>query len=144
NGSLLGSAKPKEDTDDTFTYELSERPKKGEVNLNEETGEYVYTPNADYIGKDTFVITVYDASGKVATHESGHPMHTTVPIMVIAANDASDTAPAAHRAMVNTIDEFDIDSNDEEVTPIVASNDAVLYTLLSGLEANANDQSVET
>ena len=144
NGSLLGSAKPKEDTDDTFTYELSERPKSGEVNLNEETGEYIYTPNADYIGKDTFVITVYDASGKVATHESGHPMHTTVPIMVIAANDVPDTAPAAHRAMVNTIDEFDIDSNDEEVTPIVASNDAVLYTLLSGLESDVNDHSVET
>ncbi|MFZ2308677.1 MAG: retention module-containing protein, partial [Rhodoferax sp.] len=45
----------------------STTPAHGTVTINATTGAYTYTPNAGYLGTDTFTYTVTDADGDVAT-----------------------------------------------------------------------------
>jgi len=49
-------------TIDSFT-----QPENGTVELDEETGELVYTPNPDYVGEDYFEYTACDIFGNCAT-----------------------------------------------------------------------------
>jgi hypothetical protein len=51
---------------DTLTYSIASNPANGTVsNFNAATGEFTYTPNANYHGTDTFNVNVTD--GKVTT-----------------------------------------------------------------------------
>ena len=48
---------------DTLSYLASERPNHGKLDLNRLTGEYIYTPDADYSGADQFTVLVDDDHG---------------------------------------------------------------------------------
>ena len=51
------------DTDnDELSYQIIEKPHKGEINLIAQTGEYEYIPDADENGIDHFTYMVYDGS----------------------------------------------------------------------------------
>ncbi len=64
---------------DTLTYVVSGVPANGSVTLDPATGAFVFTPNANYNGSDSFVVTVSDGNGGTAT--------STVTIGVTPVND---------------------------------------------------------
>jgi len=65
---------------DTLTYSLSSNSSNGSVSLNPATGAFVYTPNANYNGSDSFVVTVSDGNGGTTT--------STITIGITPVNDA--------------------------------------------------------
>ena len=67
---------------DTLTYAVTTQPANGTVTINPQTGEYTYTPKADYNGPDSFVVTVTDGHGGSAT--------STVTIAVTPVNEAPE------------------------------------------------------
>jgi VCBS repeat-containing protein len=52
---------------DTLAYSVSGQPTNGSVTLNLATGSFVYTPNANYNGSDSFVVTISDGNGGTTT-----------------------------------------------------------------------------
>ncbi|HET7371133.1 MAG TPA: FG-GAP-like repeat-containing protein [Gammaproteobacteria bacterium] len=79
NATASGALKASDREHDPLTFAMVTQPKHGSVELDARTGEYTYTPNADYNGKDSFTVTASDglnASEPVA-----------VPITVEAAPD---------------------------------------------------------
>lgn len=50
----------------TLTFHLVETPKRGTVVLNAD-GSYVYTPNKNKVGEDSFTFTVTDEAGNVSS-----------------------------------------------------------------------------
>ncbi|WP_193747488.1 retention module-containing protein, partial [Cellvibrio sp. OA-2007] len=52
---------------DTLAYVVSGQPTNGSVTLNPATGVFVYTPNANYNGSDSFVVTIDDGNGGTTT-----------------------------------------------------------------------------
>ncbi|CAM5224810.1 Ig-like domain-containing protein [Alishewanella longhuensis] len=45
---------------DSLAYVLSTAPSNGALVLNPDTGTFTYTPNANYNGSDSFVVTISD------------------------------------------------------------------------------------
>ncbi|RYF78847.1 MAG: tandem-95 repeat protein, partial [Comamonadaceae bacterium] len=83
------------DTDgDSLSYTLSTAPQHGSLSLNPATGQFVYTPAANYNGSDSFVVTVSDGKGGVVT--------STVTVGVTPANDAPVTADQSLSVDANT------------------------------------------
>jgi large repetitive protein len=64
---------------DVLSYSLVGLPANGTITLNPATGSFVYTPNGNYNGPDSFVVTVTDDHGNSTT--------TTVGLTVIPVND---------------------------------------------------------
>ncbi|ACE83120.1 retention module-containing protein [Cellvibrio japonicus] len=80
NGAIVAS-----DADgDTLGYSVTTNPTNGTVVLNATTGTFTYTPNADYHGSDSFVVTISDGNGDTTT--------STVTIGVNPVNDAPVSA----------------------------------------------------
>ncbi|MEZ5926738.1 MAG: tandem-95 repeat protein [Hyphomicrobiaceae bacterium] len=73
---------------DTLTYSVptsgTGAPSRGTVSINAATGEYVYTPGADFHGTDTFTVTVSDGNGG--------SVEQVVTVTVNPVNDAPTTA----------------------------------------------------
>ncbi|MEE3663849.1 retention module-containing protein, partial [Brenneria sp. g21c3] len=69
---------------DTLNYTVGEQPKNGTLTLDPATGEYTYTPTANFNGNDSFIVTVDDGRGGTVS--------STVSIGVTAVNDAPVTA----------------------------------------------------
>ncbi len=65
---------------DVLIYSLVGQPANGTITLNPTTGSFVYTPNSNYNGPDSFVVTVTDDHGNSTT--------TTIGLTVNAVNDA--------------------------------------------------------
>ncbi len=65
---------------DKLSYSLTGSPANGTVVLNPATGTFVYTPNANYNGNDSFVVTISDGNGGTTT--------SNVAIIVTPENDA--------------------------------------------------------
>ncbi len=61
NGTLSGS----DPEDAPLTYQLVEEPKRGKIKL-ESNGSYVYTPDKNKVGEDSFRFTVTDEAGNVS------------------------------------------------------------------------------
>ncbi|MDD0844068.1 retention module-containing protein, partial [Pseudomonas sp. Gutcm_11s] len=65
---------------DTLAYNVSGNPANGTVTLNPATGGFVYTPNSNYNGSDSFVVTISDGNGGTTT--------STITVGVTPDNDA--------------------------------------------------------
>lgn len=65
---------------DSLSYQISSSPANGTVVIDTATGEFIYTPNSNYYGSDSFVVTVDDGNGGTTT--------STVTIDVLPVNDA--------------------------------------------------------
>lgn len=61
DGKLTGS----DPEEAQLTFQLVEKPKRGTVKLNED-GTYVYTPDKNKVGEDSFTFTVTDDAGNVS------------------------------------------------------------------------------
>src|SRR5690606_998860 len=101
---LNGAISASDPDGDTLTYSISGAPANGSVTLNSTTGSFVYTPNTDYSGGDSFVVTVNDGNGSTTT--------STITIGVNAVNGA----PVANDDTVSVIE-------GDSVTVAVRSND---------------------
>lgn len=77
---------------DTLGYALEQGPANGTLTLNATTGQYTYTPGANFNGTDSFQVKVSDLSGSFTTQ--------TVSVGVTAVNDAPVTAAAVSIATV--------------------------------------------
>ena len=107
---------------DTLAYAISGLPTNGSVTLNPATGSFVYTPNANYNGSDSFVVTISDGNGGTTT--------STVTIGVTPQNDAP------------TASNLNLTTNEDVAVPgqIVASDldgDTLAYAI-SGLPTNGS------
>jgi VCBS repeat-containing protein len=90
----------------TLTYSIVNGPSHGTLTLNSTTGDYVYTPAANYSGSDSFTFTANDGL-RVGNN-------ATVSINVVPVNDApvsqsltlstSDTTPLTGKLPVTDID----------------------------------------
>ncbi|MCY9850831.1 cadherin-like domain-containing protein, partial [Pectobacterium jejuense] len=69
---------------DTLSYTVGTPPANGTLTLNGATGQYTYTPGANFNGNDRFVVTVSDGNGGTTT--------STVSIGITPVNDAPVTA----------------------------------------------------
>ena len=64
NVSVYGELAGSDAEGDPITFEVVSYPKNGTVVVtNASTGEFFYTPSADYVGKDSFEYVVYDKYG---------------------------------------------------------------------------------
>lgn len=52
---------------DTVTYSISQAPRNGTAQVSPDSGAWTYTPNHDYYGEDSFVITASDGNGGSST-----------------------------------------------------------------------------
>lgn len=72
---------------DTLGYALAEGPRAGTLTLDASTGQYVYTPGANFNGTDSFRVAIADPSGAAVVQ--------TVTVGVAPVNDAVTIAQAA-------------------------------------------------
>ncbi|MGD8121251.1 VCBS domain-containing protein [Vibrio sp. TRT 2004] len=63
---ITGTVKATDVDGDKLTYTV-EQPQNGSVAINAVTGEWKYTPNNEYDGEDSFVVTVADGNGGIDT-----------------------------------------------------------------------------
>lgn len=87
-----------------LTYSISTSPTSGSVTIDPGTGEYTYTPNALYVGLDSFEFTVSDGI------DSSDPATITI--------DVTNQAPTA-----NPEDEFNIGDTQTSVVIDIVGND---------------------
>lgn len=133
---------------DTLTYTVIAQPTHGTVTVNATTGDYTYTPNANYNGADSFDISVSDGKGGTKT--------VTIPVTVTAVNDAPvATAPAAttaeDTAVSGAIVASDVDGDTLAFTTttnpahgtVVVNNDGT-YTYMPAPDYNGQDSFVVT
>ncbi len=80
---------------DSLSYSISTGPTNGTVSLNAATGAFVYTPNTNYNGSDSFIVTVSDGNGGTTT--------STVTVGVTPVNDAPNTSPAVASGLEDTL-----------------------------------------
>ncbi len=106
---------------DSHTFGIDAGPNYGSVNLNENTGEYTYTPDAHYNGSDSFTVRVTDEHGGSATR-----------LVRITINPINDP-PVAANASYNTPENISINETISASDPDIATNgDKLTYTLKAG------------
>ena len=88
---------------DVLSYAVSSVPQNGVLILNAATGEFTYTPNTNYNGTDSFVVTISDGNGGATT--------STVTVGVTPVNDVPTVSPIA------------LDSINEDGNLIITQND---------------------
>ncbi|MEN0039553.1 MAG: retention module-containing protein, partial [Cellvibrio sp.] len=101
---------------DTLSYTLTGQPANGTVTLDPVTGAFIYTPNANYNGGDSFVVTVSDGNGGTTT--------STITIGVLPVNDA----PVSNNQ--NLVTDEDVAINGQVVASDV-DGDTLGYTVSS-------------
>lgn len=105
---------------DTLAYAVSGQPANGSVNLNPATGSFVYTPNANYNGSDSFIVTISDGNGGTTT--------SRINIGVTPVNDA----PVSSNLNLTTPEDTPVSS---QISGSDVDGDSLTYTV-TGLPAN--------
>lgn len=119
NAALGVLANDFDDEGDPFTAALDSGPSHGEFEFNAD-GSFMYTPDANYFGQDSFTYTASD--GMLASDPQ------TVTINVLSVNDppvAADDEATTHQQTSVTINVLANDSDPVEgdpLTPVVAAN----------------------
>ncbi|MCU7835732.1 MAG: tandem-95 repeat protein [gamma proteobacterium symbiont of Taylorina sp.] len=70
---------------DSLTFRFTTQPSKGTISVDDTTGEYTYTPNANATGTDSFTYIVNDGTSDSNT--------ATINITITAVNDAPSSTP---------------------------------------------------
>ncbi|WHU01956.1 cadherin domain-containing protein [Sphingomonas sp. NIBR02145] len=110
------------DHDDNITsYALGTPPAKAQVTLNPQTGQFVYTPVADFTGKDSFSILVKDADGNT----------TEVPVSVVVrpVNDAPRDVRLVAGEVLEVIEGALVDSPIARFVATDIEGDALTFSL---------------
>src|SRR5690554_2362028 len=72
---------------DVLNYSIATNPANGTVTLDAATGKFIYTPNANYHGNDSFDVVISDGKGGTTT--------STVTIEITPVNDVPTSAPVS-------------------------------------------------
>ncbi|RYY73436.1 MAG: retention module-containing protein, partial [Gammaproteobacteria bacterium] len=115
NGQVVAS-----DVDgDALTYSVSTTASNGTVTIDSATGAFVYTPNANYVGTDSFVVTIADGNGGFTT--------SLISVGVADGNDAPVTNSDLASTNINQTVTVDVLANDldEAKSSLVVTNVAV-------------------
>lgn len=107
---------------DTLAYAVSGQPANGSVSLNPATGGFVYTPNANYNGSDSFVVTISDGNGGTTT--------SRINIGVTPVNDA----PVTSNVNLTTPEDTPISS---QISASDVDGDSVTF-IVTGSPANGS------
>ncbi|QZA81615.1 retention module-containing protein [Deefgea piscis] len=91
---------------DTLTFTQASNPANGKVVVNAD-GSYTYTPNLDYIGSDSFTVTVSDGKGGTAL--------ATVNINLTPVDDASVLRADSQTVLEDTPAKGNVLANDSDV-----------------------------
>ncbi|MDC9822084.1 tandem-95 repeat protein, partial [Pectobacterium polonicum] len=134
---------------DTLSYTVGTPPANGTLTLNGVTGQYTYTPGANFNGNDRFIVTVSDGNGGTTT--------STVSIGVRPVNDAPVTADQSiatdeDTPVSGTIVATDVDGdalsytvNTQPANGTLTLNGATgAYTYTPGANFNGNDRFIVT
>ncbi|MGI8466065.1 retention module-containing protein [Pectobacterium punjabense] len=134
---------------DTLSYTVGTQPQHGTLTLNGTTGQYTYTPGANFNGNDRFVVTVSDGNGGTTT--------STVSIGVRPVNDAPVTADQSiatdeDTPVSGTIVATDVDGDTLSYTvgtppangTLTLNSATGAYTYTPGANFNGNDRFVVT
>ncbi|WP_323641177.1 Ig-like domain-containing protein, partial [Pectobacterium polonicum] len=134
---------------DTLSYSVSTPPANGTLTLDGSTGQYTYTPGANFNGNDRFIVTVSDGNGGTTT--------STVSIGVRPVNDAPVTADQSiatdeDTPVSGTIVATDVDGDTLSYTVGTPPANGTLtlngatgaYTYTPGANFNGNDRFVVT
>ncbi|MEE3664932.1 Ig-like domain-containing protein, partial [Brenneria sp. g21c3] len=129
---------------DVLSYTVGEQPKNGTLTLDAATGEYTYTPTANFNGNDSFTVTVADGQGGTTV--------STVNIGVTAVNDVPVTAnqtitTAEDTPVIGQITASDVDGDELNYTVGEAPKNGTLtldaatgeYTYTPASNFNGND-----
>ncbi|WP_338091655.1 retention module-containing protein, partial [Pectobacterium punjabense] len=134
---------------DTLSYTVGTQPQHGTLTLDGTTGQYTYTPSANFNGNDRFVVTVSDGNGGTTT--------STVSIGVRPVNDAPVTADQSiatdeDTPVSGTIVATDVDGDTLSYTvgtppangTLTLNSATGAYTYTPGTNFNGNDRFVVT
>ena len=125
---------------DALTYTVKTQPANGTVSLNATTGAYVYTPNANYNGSDSFVLTVSDGKGGT--------VDVTINITVAPVNDAPSFTKGLNESIpvnsgartinnwATSISKGPADENAQVLNFVVTNNNADLFAVAPSIAPN--------
>ncbi|RZA08068.1 MAG: tandem-95 repeat protein, partial [Moraxellaceae bacterium] len=102
---------------DVLTYSITTGSANGSVTIDAATGDFIYTPNPNYNGSDSFVVTVSDGQGGTTT--------STISIGVTASNDA----PTANGQTLNTAEDAPVNG---QIVAADVDGDALAYSITTG------------
>ncbi|MGO0059118.1 Ig-like domain-containing protein [Brevibacillus fluminis] len=110
--------------EDTLTYSVKTDASNGTVTVNPDNGSWTYTPNADYVGPDTFTVEVSDGKGG-----------TTTSTITITINGPENQAPTVGTDSKTT-------AKNTPVSGTVTASDADGDTLTYSVKTNADHGTV--
>jgi len=114
---------------DSYTVQVTTEAEHGEVVLDGNTGEYTYTPDADYNGSDSFIVKVTDEHD---TFTSKTVLLTVNPVndAPVAADDGLDPAIEINEEGSVTIDVL---ANDDDID-LTREGDELFVDSVSGVD----------
>lgn len=118
---------------DSLSYAVATGPTNGSVTVDGATGAYVYTPNGNFSGTDTFSIVVSDGAGGSAVQEVVVSVAPVADAAALTVQDASVTV--ALPAPVMGTDGADVLVGDEAVSAVVPLDIAAALTDTDGSES---------
>lgn len=124
---ISGSIAATDPDGDTLSYQLIAGPDNGELSFNTDTGEFTYTPEANYSGRDAFSVLVSDGQGGTTQQR--------VDLSIEARADAATLAVSATSESSGTI--MGTDGNDIIRANKMASSDQLIHAL--NIEAGVTD-----
>ena len=119
HGNVLSNDSDVDGKSDIVSVAVVSGPANGTVHLDPQTGEFTYTPDADYNGTDSFTYTATDAAGATSGTATVTINITPVPDRPQAADDAFGTdedTPVRGNLLDN-----DRDPDGDEVTAILGN-----------------------
>jgi VCBS repeat-containing protein len=143
DGTLTGTVAASDVDGDPLNYSVVTAPTNGTLTLNATTGAYVYTPNANYNGADSFTFKANDGlvDSNIATVSLSVAAAADAPVLAAPIADASTAEDAAFSYTVPSGTFTDVDSATLTYTtsalPSWLSFNAATRTF-SGTPANAN------
>lgn len=95
DAAITGAVVASDADGDTLTFALTGAAQNGTVALDAQTGAYIYTPNGNFSGGDTFFVTTTDPSGASAIQRVDVSVGALADAPVVSTSDAAVAVVAA-------------------------------------------------
>ncbi|UTF61349.1 Ig-like domain-containing protein [Gilvimarinus sp. DA14] len=115
----------------TLSYQLVGAPLNGDVTINTQTGEFTYTPFADYNGADSFTVIVSDGESSA---------EQTISVQVTPVNDA----PTATDLSLATAEDIPVSGQVDASDIDLPEGDTLSYSLAEAPENGAVNLNAQT
>ena len=143
-GGLTGETVPGSDPDgDTFTFNISCLPNKGDLTFNTATGQFDYAPYPNMIGDDRFVYFTWDGY----TGPNERPLQSKYATVEIRIGNG-ETNPVAQDINVdvweNSAEYFTFSATDADSTNTEMTNDILRYQIFEEPELNVAGIQLDT